>query len=96
MFVNPIKLSEFASSFDSTFDSNCSTGPVAVWNPIKLGWVHMFNISLHRFLAIGTLLLSVSVILLILAAVPSSWIWLPKYFSDFHRVYRMTALARQG
>ena len=77
-----IQLSEFANNVDAILDSNCYSGPLAVLNPVRQGWLHMLRISLHRLYAMGILVLSFSVIL---ATIPSSWIWSPMnyYFWPF-------------
>ena len=52
---NPIQLSEFASIFEDIFFLYCSTGPCAILNPIKLGWLHMNNIVFPLSTAVGIL-----------------------------------------
>ena len=70
-FVNTNQLSEFDSIFEEIFDSYCSTGPCAIVNPIREGWLQMNNIVFPLSMAVGILESSVAVIL---ADVPPSWI----------------------
>ena len=46
--------------FAEIFDSNCSTGPFAIVNPIKEGWLRMDNIVFPLSMAVGILVISVA------------------------------------
>ena len=61
--VNPIQMSEFESIFDKTFDSNCSTGAIAILCPGRAGWLHVSIMVSPLSIAIGIIPSMVTVIL---------------------------------
>ena len=71
--LSRIQLSVLFKTFEDFFDLNCSTGPVAMLKSNSRGSLHILKIPTHIFFARGILLFRVS---LMLAAVPSSCIWL--------------------
>ena len=75
---SPIQLSEFANIFEDILDLYCSTGPCAMLNHIKLGWLQMLRIVFPLYIAMGILESRVE---RMLADFPSSCIWSPRYFS---------------